>query len=964
MFYYFVYYKINLANQSSKSNSNTLLANTPVLGNTIKMASLDDIININEQHPAIVIETETNDSTTYHNILPNNVLFTFNEVEPIDGRVAYDGIYYLDSSNTFIPTRSYGKYILKNHQLTTLHYMIELEKMLFDVRRIMKNPELEDVSLDVISSHYTNIGVLCDKVGAGKSYCVMALLNEAKHFHIKQLPFRKATWGCSEIKNEFIRLDTNILLVPHSLVGQWKKYLESSGLKFYTIQKAQDIFGLADARCGFKGTKFSMITKEDDETVSLDDGDEYLEASADDGANVEGLTKATSSKSKKPSSRAAKTKQVALTTKASDKAASEKAASDTTSIKKKGVITKRSKADIAAITSDKTKQELEQQPQLEPTAKSDIEKKAANRELEKEKKKLNTKLTALMSLSNAKYSELSRTNYGSPERLVVQAEYDSIKTEYSKLEKQIDNIAKQIKNNDLAVGAIKITDIQRLHQAFECNTINQLDDSLQTFIETFGYLDKRAAESNDVILVSATFWNLFALYLNRDKYTVNRIIIDECNAIKGHRMVEVHRGFTWLITSSIQSMMTSSGYIWKQVRQSNGYYHNSRERTINSTGFIMNMIKELYENKYDNYKIYLINRPDYVEASMTLPELKIILVISKDNANIQVLQGIVSHDVLKMLNAGDIAGIITKLDVAVGDESNVIEMVTRKYQDDIKVKEYELRVAIENPRYNPENESISITNKRDAIADLKRKIACIEERVKEVVNCPICYDDFTNPAITPCCSNKFCLNCIVAALSSKSVCPMCKSELVMKNLLVISDKTKAKIAGAHKDKELQKKKSATAAIDKKGNSYDERLEELRIRAPDSSKYENMDKIFSINAENTVRKYLIFTEYESTLNSKITSILDKYGLTYSRIRGTGTSITNMVQTYHQADDKINVLLINSKYFGSGLNLENTSDIIILHKMQADIEMQVIGRAHRYGRKESLRVWKLYYQNEAA
>jgi len=956
-----------------------------VLGNTIKMASLDDIINITEQHPEILIETDN--STTDHHIL-----FTFNEIGSIDDQIAYDGIYYLDSSNTFIPKKPCGKYILKNHQLTTLYYMLELEKMLFNVKRIVKNPEKADATLEIMSTHYTNVGVLCDKVGAGKSYCVMALLNEAKHFHIKQLPFRKATWGCSEIKSEFIRLDTNILLVPHSLVGQWKKYLEGSGLKFYTIQKAQDIFGLADARCGFKGKKFSMIAKEDDEILRPDDGDEDLgnedlgdidlgnedlgnKDLGDEDLGNEDLSdnKVSAKVLKKPSSRVAKTKQIALTnTATSDMATSDMATSDTASIvarpsvKKKGAIIKRSKAEVAAIQAEKEKQELlEQQPPHEETAaKSDVEKQATNRELEKEKKKLNAKIYELTRRSTKKYSELCSTLWGSHERQVVQKEYDTIRKESEMLNKQVDNINTQIKHNDLAVGAIKITDIQHLHQAFECNTINQLDESLQVFAETFGHLDKSATELQDVILVSATFWNLFALYLNRDKYTVNRLIIDECNAIKGHRMVEVRRGFTWLITSSIQSMMTTSGYIYKQVRQPSGYYHSSRERTINSTGFIMNMIKELYENQIDNYKIYLINRPDYIETSMTLPELKTILIISKDNANIQVLQGVVSHDVLKMLNAGDIAGVITKLDVAVGDESNVIEMVTHKYQDDLKVKEYELRVAIENPRYNPENESISITNKRAAIADLKRKIACIEERVKEVENCPICYDDFTNPAITPCCSNKFCLNCIAAALNSKSVCPMCKSELVMKNLFVISDKTKAEITGAHQDAELHKKTSATVAIGKNVNTYDTRLEELRIKAPESSKYENMDKIFALNTENPVRKYLIFTEYESTLNGKITSILDKYGLTYARIRGTGSSITNMVETYHQSDDKINVLLINSKYFGSGLNLENTSDIIILHKMESDIEMQVIGRAHRYGRKESLRVWKLYYQNEAA
>lgn len=500
-----------------------------------------------------------------------------------------------------------------------------------------------------------------------------------------------------------------------------------------------------------------------------------------------------------------------------------------------------------------------------------------------------------------------------------------------------------------------------MHDAFENNSICYLPEPLQSFTKTLSYLDKKTTEKNDVILVSATYWNLFSLYLNRDKYTVNRLIIDECNAIKGNRLVEVQRGFTWLITSSIQSMMTSSGYVWKQVQHPIGYNYNTKERTINSTGFIMTMIKELYENKRENYKIYLINRPEYIEASMTLPELKTILVISKDNANIQVLQGVVSHDVLQMLNAGDISGVISKLDVAVSDESNVIEMVTRKYQDDLKVKEYELQIAIGNPKYNPNDETISIINKRVAIADLKRKIACIEERVKEVENCPICYDDFTNPAITPCCSNKFCLNCIAAALNSKSVCPMCKSELVLKNLLVISDKTKAEMIIEQEEKEKNKKQTTINQV--KTSTYDTQIEELRVNALEFNKYENMDKIFTLNKDNQVKKYLIFTEYESTLNSKLTSILDKHGLTYSHIRGTGASITNMVETYRKQDDTINVLLINSKYFGSGLNLENTSDIIILHKMQADIEMQVIGRAHRYGRKDSLRVWKLYYQNEA-
>jgi SNF2 family DNA or RNA helicase len=363
------------------------------------------------------------------------------------------------------------------------------------------------------------------------------------------------------------------------------------------------------------------------------------------------------------------------------------------------------------------------------------------------------------------------------------------------------------------------------------------------------------------------------------------------------------------------------------------------------------MVKKLFENQEQNNKIYLVNNPVYIEQSMTLPLLKTYIVISRDSNNIQVLKGVVSPQILQMLNAGDIDGIITKLDVAVADETNVIEIITRKYQDDLKIKEYELRVAIENPKYNPKNESIGLINKRKAIEDLKHKIACIVERVKNVENCPICYDDFINSAITPCCNNKFCFNCIAAALNSKTICPMCKNELEISKLIMISNKqntiTKVKSTSKTQDKAL-----STVSI----------LDNFLSQSKNLSKHENMDKIFELNSKNTVKKYLIFTEYESTLNTRITSILDKWGLTYARIRGTSYSISNMISKYKQQDNEINVLLINSKYFGSGLNLENTSDIIIIHKMNSDIEMQVIGRAQRFGRVGELRVWKLYYENE--
>jgi len=945
----------------------------------------------NTANSELILEGNANPNLN-GNVMEREILFTIDETKPIEGNVAHDLIYYLDDTKIYTPTKQLGKYTLKNHQLTSLYYMRGLEQMLYDVRRTVKNPDNNEDKLIISSTHYTNVGVLSDKVGAGKSYCIMALLNEVKSLSYKQLPFRDVVYGSNDIKlKDFNKLDTNILLVPHGLVGQWKKYLEDSGLKFLTIQKAKDIFELADNTCKFKGKHFSMIAKEDDEKV-IDSGDEEISDEDNTQSTNSPKSKKTSTATAKSaksakSSKTPKTKATLNTT--SDNAKDAKDAKDandakddmnvgskvdtTNKPKKKVVISKRSKEDAKAEEIKLAEKQSAIQNELEEDKeedKDDKEDKEDNKEdnkdeddtsvfdkkyLEKQKKKLSEEYNKLNAEHNIKSATLWHHNYNSSKRQTISNECSIIQKKRDEIKKQLNDITQKIKANELDTGAIKVTDIQTIHKCFETG-LNILPKSLESFITNLGHLDKTKVEKLDVILVSATFYNLFALYLNQDKYTINRIIIDECNSIKGNRLVEVRRIFTWLITSSISSMMTSSGYIKKQIPDPQyGYARYTRERTVNSTGFILNIIKEMYEHQAENNKLYLVNRPEYIEQSMSLPEMKTILVISKDNLNIQVLGGIVSHDVLQMLNAGDIDGIVTKLDVAVGNETNVIEMVTSKFQDELKVKEYELKVAIENPKYNPNNETIGVINKRIAIKELKDKIACIEERVMTIESCPICFDDFNNPSITPCCNNKFCFDCITMSLNSKSQCPQCKAELTIQKMIVISNKTKADM-GKPVVVDKNKKKALLITPD----SYEGKMELLKDSAKQFSKYENMDKIFELNNDNTVKKYLIFTEYESSLNDKITNILTKWNLSYARIKGSGVMISNTVEQYKTG--KINTLLINSKYFGSGMNLENTTDIIIIHKMQSDVEMQVIGRAQRFGRVGNLRVWKLYYQNE--
>jgi SNF2 family DNA or RNA helicase len=72
------------------------------------------------------------------------------------------------------------------------------------------------------------------------------------------------------------------------------------------------------------------------------------------------------------------------------------------------------------------------------------------------------------------------------------------------------------------------------------------------------------------------------------------------------------------------------------------------------------------------------------------------------------------------------------------------------------------------------------------------------------------------------------------------------------------------------------------------------------------------------------------------------------------------VANTVAAYKTRD--LDVLLVNSNNYGSGLNLENTTDVVLFHKLDSEVEHQVVGRALRMGRTSPLNVWYLLYEHE--
>jgi superfamily II DNA/RNA helicase len=63
-----------------------------------------------------------------------------------------------------------------------------------------------------------------------------------------------------------------------------------------------------------------------------------------------------------------------------------------------------------------------------------------------------------------------------------------------------------------------------------------------------------------------------------------------------------------------------------------------------------------------------------------------------------------------------------------------------------------------------------------------------------------------------------------------------------------------------------------------------------------------------------------------------------------------------------EGEVQVLLLNSMIEGAGMNLENTTHLLFMHKTEEKFIEQVMGRAQRFGRKDPLNVFLLFDKNE--
>lgn len=406
----------------------------------------------------------------------------------------------------------------------------------------------------------------------------------------------------------------------------------------------------------------------------------------------------------------------------------------------------------------------------------------------------------------------------------------------------------------------------------------------------------------DIILVGCTKFDDFIKPYNNIKWS--RIFIDEADSIKIKKQSvdKLKASFIWLITGT-----------------PSGLSHSVR---VNS------LIKGISPNLLDS--IIVKNDLQFLEKSFVLPKPNRISINCLTSSELKIMSEIVPQSIVNMINAGNTDQAIKTLNCNIDTDENILQVVTRNIKTGIDNKKIELEAELLKKyvgRMKDEHEK-KIKRIKKIISKLETRFESIKERIYDLNKqyCPVCMGDFTDPVLVSCCKNIFCFDCIVCTLNKNvNKCPHCRKTINKTNLHIIKNHSKENDAENNKN-------------DIK-NKMDILLDLIKAK-PDG-------------------KFLVFANYIETFD-KIQKVLTSNKISHTTLKGQAQHIQNTIESY--SEGKTQVLMLNAKFFGAGMNLAMTTDIIIYHRFNKEMEEQIIGRAQRIGRKCTLNVYYLLHENE--
>ncbi len=266
-----------------------------------------------------------------------------------------------------------------------------------------------------------------------------------------------------------------------------------------------------------------------------------------------------------------------------------------------------------------------------------------------------------------------------------------------------------------------------------------------------------------------------------------------------------------------------------------------------------------------------------------------------------VINGMVSPEINTMIESGNIENAV--LELGGNKTSNLIDLVKKNLITKLE------KIYIELEKSSANDKIIKMKTR------IEKKISEIDTRYKDFMNqsCSICLHKIKKPILETNCHNMFCGECLLTWLKSHKTCPLCIQNVHTDNLVYIENE--------HTDKEIE--------VDKK-----------------LTKDQTISDIIKTNPES---KFIIYSAYEDSFKTTV-KILEKDGIKYTDIKGNTNIINKNIKKYKELDT--NIMFLTKKYNATGLNLEETTDIILYHTVKKDTFKNIIGRVNRFGNNKKI------------
>lgn len=491
------------------------------------------------------------------------------------------------------------------------------------------------------------------------------------------------------------------------------------------------------------------------------------------------------------------------------------------------------------------------------------------------------------------------------------------------------------------------------------NIISQWCDAIETFSLDFKYkiftdfndISQLQYSSDllyefDILITIPLYYHQIASSFQQQKYRINRLFFDEIDSISHLLKMTIPCDFVWFVSASFDPSYTGD---YKIVKTDVPFHTAQCEVEFIHKNFI------LPNPKTTIYRIYNFIIDTLLPEFFQIPNPILQNIYQLNYQNAYVVSNGVSKQMMinyQYLNkkGNDEMEFVRFI---LQDDSQVLKQHPSMIQQiQERIGELKMKVPLEknDAEYLQELER-DYQQKRGQLIQSAKRIQQIHQLRQNYSLCTLCYKSYSNIHYkTPCCQEKICQSCYQQWSPRNRECMICLVPQMLKEYIT---EEREEVMNNFQQYMMEKIQNRARSF---YSQIQDSKEELQMVTTNVSKIQQLE--MWIRNEMKMDKKILFFCNQVQAFPVIKNLFQKYQYGVVELDGGNVmDIDAVISKYKKGD--ANVLLLSGDYATFGMNLEFTTDIVFMNKMDSEKEKQIIGRAQRPGRNDELRIFYLFY-----